>query len=231
MNENKIKLEIKRAGESIEFDEQWREVKVVPGYAVSSRGRVFILPRTCEVVRGKSRYTAKYAGKMMTAFIGRDGCRVQLGSKLRGPRWAGTVARLMMLTFVGDPPDNDCLLEVVHLDNNNYNDRLDNLRWGTRGLGDRIRTAQRMIQIGLDGGTVADAARMTAISMHHSMELSHLLRSAVGGRKGQPWPEVARMLSEAKPDLSDVLRSRAAAYRPAERDRRCGWKRRQRRET
>lgn len=220
MNETKIKQEIKKADEKVEDGEQWREVQVVPGYAVSSHGRVFILPRTCEVVRHGKSYTANYAGKMMSAFIGKDGCRVQLGSKSGGPRWAGTIARLMMLTFFGDPPEDDCQLEVVHLDDNQYNDHLGNLRWGTRGLGDRVRTAERMIEIGLEGGSVADAARKTAISMHHSMELSHLLRGAVGAEKGQPWPEVARMLRNANPDLTVVLRSRAPAYRQAERDRR-----------
>lgn len=224
MDEKQIVKALREAGEKARPGERWRPVESVPGYAVSSHGRVFSMPCTRTVQRGEQTYTASYPGRIMQPFIGREGMRIQIGAHLGkpGPRYAGSIARLVLLAFVGEPPPDDCKLEVVHLDENPYNDRVENLRWATRGLGSRVRTAERMIEVGLNGGTVADAARLTAISMHHSMELSSLLRGAVGAAKGQPWPEVARMLHERKPDLAAVLRSRSPVYRRAERERRGG---------
>ena len=62
--------------------------------------------------------------------------RVKLS--LDGAYKGATIHRLVLLAFEGPEPDG---MEVCHTDGNPANNRLDNLRWGTRGdnLRDRVR--------------------------------------------------------------------------------------------
>lgn len=219
-----ITSELAGAGVTTGTGERWMLVRDVETHAVSSHGQVFARPRMLAVKTRSYSYECHREGRIMAPFVGDDGMRISIGVKHNKPgaRYIGTIARLMLLTFVGDPPPDICKLVVIHKDGNVYNDRLDNLMWGTRGLPERVRDANKMIEIGLAGGTLDDARCKLGMSEHHTMELARALREAAGGPKWQPWPITARALEQIQPDLFHVLRSRGTIMGEGERRRRKG---------
>ncbi|WP_040828884.1 NUMOD4 motif-containing HNH endonuclease [Nocardia jiangxiensis] len=111
-------------GEVAETKERWRSVPGANGtYAVSSLGRV------CSLRRRRVH--------VMSANTVKSGYR-RLSLVVNGRSRSYMVHRLVLLAFVGPPPPGT---ECCHFDGNPANNRLDNLRWGTRSenMRDRVR--------------------------------------------------------------------------------------------
>lgn len=101
--------------------EVWKDIEEFKGvYQVSNYGQV----------RSKKRYinTRTYPSVIMSQYIGNNDClmvRLRNGkSQVRR-----SVAKLVLLTFEGDPTGNS--RQVKHLDGNPNNNRIDNLEWDT----------------------------------------------------------------------------------------------------
>ena len=101
--------------------EVWKDIEEFKGvYQVSNYGQV----------RSKKRYinTRTYPSVIMSQYIGNNDClmvRLRNGkSQVRR-----SVAKLVLLTFEGEPTGNS--RQVKHLDGNPNNNRIDNLEWDT----------------------------------------------------------------------------------------------------
>lgn len=127
--------------------EIWKDIEEFKdSYQVSNLGRV----------RSKERYlnTRIYPSQIMKSFVGNNkSVFVQLrNGKSQLKR---SVAKLVLLTFVGQPPKN--ARQAKHLDGNTNNNHLDNLAWDvdiTYGLPPNLKArelfnseAERMVDI------------------------------------------------------------------------------------
>lgn len=106
-------------GEVREVTERWRRIPGWPGYAVSTLGRVKSLPRIA------------LDGRRCQGKILRPGfCGKYLVVTLADGRLVTQyVHRLVLLAFRGQPKEGQ---EARHLDGDHLNNRLRNLRWGSR---------------------------------------------------------------------------------------------------
>lgn len=99
--------------------EIWKDIEEFKGsYQVSNLGRV----------RSKERclYTRTYPSQIMREYI-RNNNSVQVRLRNGKSQVSRSVAKLVLLTFVGKPPKNS--KQAKHLDGNPNNNRLDNLEW------------------------------------------------------------------------------------------------------
>jgi hypothetical protein len=112
--------------------EEWRDIPGFPGYQASDLGRIRSLDRRVpQRTKGGVTMNRLWTGRILAQAI--DGAGYwSVGEKL------GRVHILVMLTFVGPPPDGQ---EVCHDDGDRQNARLDNLRYGTRAanVADTVR--------------------------------------------------------------------------------------------
>lgn len=116
----------------VTLEEEWRDVPGYEGmYAVSSLGRVRSLPRLTGGPRPR-----RVAERILRPMRARHG---YLAVELRGggARRVPKVHQLVLLAFVGPPPKG---METRHLDGNPANNKIDNLRYGTRheNMQDRV---------------------------------------------------------------------------------------------
>jgi len=121
--------------ESIESPEQWRPVVGYEGlYEVSDHGNVRSLDRNSPDHRGGVR---KFKGRKLRP--GRESNGKWLVGLCRdGKAHSARVHRLVAEAFLGPAPEG---AEVCHRDDNNDNNKLSNLYWGTRS--DNLRDAVR----------------------------------------------------------------------------------------
>jgi len=113
------------------MSEQWRPIPGYEGlYEVSDLGRVRSIDR--KDMRGR-----RCKGVVRRLQTDPDGHRRVLLSK-DGKQSTAKVYRLVLLAFVGPPPEG---FEALHADGNPANDTLANLSWGSRSenLLDRVR--------------------------------------------------------------------------------------------
>lgn len=99
--------------------EIWKDIEEFKdNYQVSNLGRV----------RSKERFlhTRTYTSQIMREYI-RNNNSVQVRLRNGKSQVSRSVAKLVLLTFVGKPPKN--AKQVKHLDGNPNNNRLDNLEW------------------------------------------------------------------------------------------------------
>lgn len=99
--------------------EIWKDIEEFKdSYQVSNLGRV----------RSKERllHTRTYPSQIMREYI-RNNNSVQVRLRNGKSQVSRSVAKLVLLTFVGKPPKN--AKQVKHLDGNPNNNRLDNLEW------------------------------------------------------------------------------------------------------
>ena len=99
--------------------EIWKDIEEFKdSYQVSTLGRV----------RSKERhiYTRTYPSQIMKTLIGNNNS-VQVRLRNGKSQVGRSVAKLVLLTFVGKPPKN--AQQVKHLDGDPSNNRLDNLEW------------------------------------------------------------------------------------------------------
>lgn len=109
------------------MEEVWKDIPGYEGlYQASTRGRVRSLTRSVFRKDGYGGYAVwQYAGRILRVRPKESGhLNVSLGS-----RNTKKVHRLVLETFVGPCPAG---LECLHADGDPTNNRLDNLRWGTR---------------------------------------------------------------------------------------------------
>lgn len=124
--------------------EMWKEIKDLPGYSVSSKGRV----------RKDS------TGQIMVLSKNGGYCRITISKH---------VHRLVAEAFVEKPNDNNkCWVD--HIDGNRSNNNVDNLRWVTPsenclsfGYHSRIKNRQKKIKAThLDGREIVFESRRKA---------------------------------------------------------------------
>lgn len=109
------------------MDEVWKDIPGYEGrYQASTHGRIRSLPRSEFRKSGHGSYTHwNYKGRVLSTRPKESGhLNVSLGANN-----TKKVHRLVLETFVGPCPAG---LECLHADGNPANNRLDNLRWGTR---------------------------------------------------------------------------------------------------
>ena len=110
--------------------EIWKDIPGYEGrYQASTDGRIRSVDR---LVRGKCHYTGKDFYRRMKGRILRPGqfCKNGHVSVVLGHGAVGSpVHQLIMLTFVGPVPDG---MEVLHINGDPTDNRLSNLRYGTR---------------------------------------------------------------------------------------------------
>lgn len=127
--------------------EIWKDIEEFKDYyQISNLGRV----------RSKERYlyTRTYPSQIIRQHIGNNNC-VQVRLRNGKSQVSRSVAKLVLLTFKGEPPKN--AKQAKHLDGNPNNNRLDNLEWDidkTYGLPPNIKAralfndeVERMIDI------------------------------------------------------------------------------------
>lgn len=102
--------------------EKWVSAEsVLPGYEVSTRGRVRSVDRVIKTSKEYSRRT----GQLISPVTDKDGYKY---FTVRRKSWK--VHRVICETFHGPPPSR--LHVVRHLNGNPSDNRPDNLKWGTR---------------------------------------------------------------------------------------------------
>lgn len=179
--------------------EEWRPVPNWPQYQVSSLGRVVSLART---TLSSNACTVKIPRRDLSPYVTSEGCKVCMKVGVR--KTTASVARLVLLAFTGEPPAWP-KHEPIRLDGNRYNDRLDNLRWGTKRAGDRARMLQLMVLAGARGLSSAAAAEVCGIGMRTGQRLATALRRWLGCKARSSWSEVSEMVLENGVDLFDVV--------------------------
>lgn len=110
--------------------EKWKDIPGYEGkYQASTEGRIRSVDR---LVRGKCHYTGKEFYRCMKGRILRPGrfCKSGHVSVALGHDAIGSpVHKLIMITFIGPIPDG---MEVLHINGNPTDNRLSNLRYGSR---------------------------------------------------------------------------------------------------
>ena len=110
--------------------EKWKDIPGYEGkYQASTEGRIRSVDR---LVRGKCHYTGKEFYRCMKGRILRPGrfCKSGHVSVVLGHDAIGSpVHKLIMITFIGPIPDG---MEVLHINGNPTDNRLSNLRYGSR---------------------------------------------------------------------------------------------------
>lgn len=103
--------------------EEWRSIPGYSGYEVSDFGRVRSLDRIIDSAGDDRRepYRRWYPGRLLSV-------RPDSQGYLRCSH-VGRVHVLIMLAFVGMPPEG---MEVCHINGDQTDNRLENLRYGTR---------------------------------------------------------------------------------------------------
>lgn len=102
--------------------ERWRPVAGFQGvYEVSSEGRVRSLPRLDRAGRK--------VGDRLLAITAHPSGHQQVKLSRDGEYRQAKVHRVVLIAFAGPPPEG---CEVLHTDGNPANNKIENLRWGTR---------------------------------------------------------------------------------------------------
>lgn len=109
--------------------ERWLPVPGHEGwYEISTLGRARSVDRVIECTYGDRKITKTLTGVVLKTNMNRHGYH-SVGLSVAARRKRREVHRLVLLAFVGPPPDR---FEGCHNDGNCTNNRLSNLRWDTR---------------------------------------------------------------------------------------------------
>lgn len=184
--------------------ERWRLVNGWPEYAVSSHGRVVVRER----VITSARHTCTKKARLLSPWITDDGHTVRFSRD--GHRETHPVDRLVIEAFGPPRPVTAMRLCPLHVDGNAYNDKIENLRWGTPGAEMRVVTLTKMIAEGQRGSSASTAGARAGAGAHHTHEIMTMLRLALQMPPRTPWPKLAALAVERKLNLLDVVASRAA---------------------
>ncbi len=111
--------------------ERWKPVVGYPGYEVSDLGRVRSIDREVHTKKGWRRYKGKLLSPGPTGKFGHLTVALGKGN-------SQYVHVLVLTAFVGECPPG---CESLHGDSDPSNNKLSNLRWGTKGDNMRDRAA------------------------------------------------------------------------------------------
>lgn len=155
--------------------EQWKQIPGYPGYEVSDQGRVRSVDRYVETSNGQRRF---YRGQML-----RPGRMNEQGhvSVALGKRNSVCVHVAVLTAFKGPCPPG---CEGLHGDGDGSNNRLTNLRWGTRSENNRDITRAGKRRLTLE--QVSEARRRS--------------------RAGETCAALAREFGTCKSNMSYILR-------------------------
>lgn len=109
--------------------ETWKDIPNYEGFQINEEAIVRRLARTSWHPRG---FTMHFPEKMITISKNKKGymrCELCIEGAKKKPF---TIHRLMMLTFVGNPPKG--MDQINHKDGNKTNNKLDNLEWSNNSL-------------------------------------------------------------------------------------------------
>ncbi len=133
--------------------EQWRPVPRFPGYLVSSLGRVY---------SGRS-------GKCLAPQASNKGY-LRVALRRDGETHLRHVHRLVLVAYVGPCPDGH---ESLHHDDDPSNNRLTNLRWGTRSENRHDAVRNERLRGGKQKGAALTRAQVRRIKQHLRSRVPH----------------------------------------------------------
>lgn len=128
-------------------EEKWLPIPGFPGYEVSDQGRV---RSYWNGFGAGTRGLQEKPRRVLVPFLNHNGYfRVNLWKD--GRRHSRKIHRLVLVSFVGPPPERT---EARHLDGNRQNNFLINLQWGTRKQNCADRRRHGTLQSGISKGIV-----------------------------------------------------------------------------
>ncbi len=138
--------------------EEWRTIDVAPLYSVSNLGRV--KAETCEKWHSKRRTLIFYPAKIISQGNNNGYLVVSLVNNT-GKRKTYRVNRLVANAFLTNPQN---LPDVCHLNEDSFDNRLVNLKWGTHK--ENVNSSLRKSKISKEKGThiLCDGHEFTSIN-------------------------------------------------------------------
>lgn len=119
--------------------EEWRAIPGWEGYyEASSQGRIRSVDRVIETKTGPQRYKSK----IISPALEKSG-HLRVNLMRNGKPHTQRVHRLVLMTFCGHPPEG---MEACHWNDIGSDNRLENLRWGTRSDNtyDKVRNGNHL---------------------------------------------------------------------------------------
>lgn len=112
-----------------DMEEEWRTVEENPLYQVSNLGKVRVIERTQKCGKNGRSYRT-YPSQIMSTFLhdnGKGNKNVVVQMRDGKKQIRRSVAKLVLLAFVGKPPK--MAKQPIHIDGNPFNNCLSNLKW------------------------------------------------------------------------------------------------------
>lgn len=175
--------------------EIWKDVPIFGGkYQASNLGNI----RTkAHVVKKYSHHFKKiieqnYKQRMLKPVISKDGyCRVHLG--VSGEKKSYSVHRMVLMAFVGPCPDGH---EGCHNNGISHDNRLENLRWGTKeeNAKDRIKhgTYKRGKDHPMYGKQMNPELKQRLIEFHTGRKASEETKAKMTESQKKRWANVSK---------------------------------------
>jgi hypothetical protein len=171
--------------------EKWKDIPGYEGrYQASTLGRIKSLERK---VRSVNHYTGNEFLRTVPEHILRPGRYAKSGHVSVVLEHGGNgkpVHQLILRTYMGEPPEGQ---EVLHCDGDPTNNRLENLRYGTRteNILDVYRQGGRWRKLSLEDVTqiramAADGVRKTVIAGKFGIAYTYVF-AVINGRKCYWW--------------------------------------------
>jgi len=170
--------------------ELWKNVKGYDGtYAISSLGRI-------KRILGSA---STYPGRILKPQLNKFGY-LQVTLSQNGRRKTLKLHRLVLESFVGNCPDG---MECLHADGNRLNNKLTNLRWGTKS-----ENAQNAIRHGTFSRLHNCGAKnkMSKLTETKALQILRLLQSGRDGHAGKKWlqREIAALFNVDQSTISYI---------------------------
>lgn len=170
--------------------EIWKDIPGYEGeYQASNLGRIKSLERK---TRGINPYTHKPFLRTVPERIlkpGRYSKTSHVSVILRHGGQGKPVHQLIMRTFVGEPPEG---MEVLHINGNPTDNRLSNLRYGSR--------TENILDVYRQGG------RWRKLTIENVLEIRVLLK------KGEKGRDIARQYNVSEVTISSIKNGRTFAW-------------------
>ena len=172
------------------MDEVWRDIPGYEGkYQASNMGRIRSLDR---YVRGRCHYSGNEFRRKISGRVLKPGqfCKNGHVSIVLGHRAIGSpVHKLVMRTFVGETPEG---MEILHINGNPKDNRLENLRYGTR--------TENILDVYYQGG------KWRKLSMEDVQQIRFGLCTGIKGS------ELSRMYGVSSSVISAIKKGRSYSW-------------------
>lgn len=143
--------------------ENWKEINGFPGYWVSTEGRVWSEKSHKMLQPGKTGPRRNYLMVIL---------------QNNGKRYNKRVHRLVLETF---DPEGDFSLDVNHINEDTFDNRLENLEWMTRTQNIQYSTGQMIEQQDKDGNVVNTFPSMRAAARYLGVDIATILHHVNDG--------------------------------------------------